>query len=45
MKNRNNKSDMLSTDFDVFDKFEFEEHDDLSEFFEDLDVSDTRDLV
>ena len=37
-----NKLDVVETDLDDLDKFEFEEQDDLREFFED---SDTKDLL
>lgn len=39
------KLDMVETDLDDLDKFEFEEQDDLREFFEDHDISDTIDLL
>lgn len=39
------KLDVVETDIDDFDKFEFEEQDDLREFFEDYDISDTKDLL
>jgi hypothetical protein len=38
------KLDVIETDIDDLDKFEFEDHDDLREFFEDSDLSDTKDL-
>ena len=46
MENQNyeksNRSNFISDDFD---RFEFEEQDDLREFFEDSDVSYTSDLI
>ncbi|HEX5358589.1 MAG TPA: hypothetical protein VFW99_01590 [Candidatus Nitrosotalea sp.] len=36
------KLEVVETELDDLDKFEFEEHDDLREFFED---SDTKDLL
>ncbi len=38
------KFDMPEIDHDEFDKFEFEEHDELREFFDD-DASDEKDLL
>lgn len=35
-----NKLDVVETDLDDLDKFEFEEQDDLREFFEDSDTKD-----
>ena len=41
MKNPTSKKlDVVETDLDDLDKFEFEEHDDLREFFEDSDTKD-----
>lgn len=34
------KFEVVETDLDDLDKFEFEEHDDLREFFEDSDSKD-----
>ena len=34
------KLEVVETDLDDLDKFEFEEHDDLREFFEDFDTKD-----
>jgi len=46
MKNSiSKKLDVAETDVDDLDKFEFEDHDDLREFFEDSDFSDTKDLL
>ena len=46
MKNSiSNRLDVAETDVDDLDKFEFEDHDDLREFFEDSDFSDTKDLL
>lgn len=39
------KFDMVETDLDDLDKFEFEEQDNLREFFENYDVSETKDLL
>lgn len=39
------KFDVVETDLEDLDKFEFEEHDDLREFFEDYDISETKDLL
>jgi len=39
------KLDVVETDLDDIDKFEFEERDDLREFFEDYDISDTKDML
>ncbi len=46
MKNSiSKKLDVAETDIDDLDKFEFEERDDLREFFEDYDISYTKDLL
>jgi hypothetical protein len=46
MKNQNYKKfDRSNFILDDLDRFEFEEQDDLREFFEDSDVSYTTDLI